>query len=140
MTEGKATAAGRRQTRQRRAIWEVLEAAEPGGHLSAEDVVSLVRAELPGVNTSTIYRTLDRLVEEGLVLRTDLGGDRAYFEPTREHPHHHVICESCGAVSHVHADELGDLAARIEEASGYELGRREISFFGLCPTCREGNV
>lgn len=125
---------GRRLTRQRRVIWEVL-LAEPARHLSAEDVVERVRERLPGVNTSTVYRTLEILVDDGLLLRTDLGGDRAYYEPVRDHPHHHVICERCGRVAHLHEGALGDLAGRIEQDSGYRLGAREISFFGLCASC-----
>jgi len=122
-------------TRQRQAIWSVL-VAEPGAHLSAEEIVDRVRQELPDVNPSTVYRTLDLLVEEGLVARAELGGDRAYYEPATEHAHHHVVCERCGAVVHVHDEALGDLARRVERASGYRLGERTITLFGLCPACR----
>lgn len=126
---------GRRLTRQRQAIWEAL-VAEADKHLSADEIVDQVRDQLPDVNPSTVYRTLDLLVDEGLLLRTDLGADRAYYEPAHEHPHHHVICERCQAVAHVHDSVLGDLSARIESATGHSLGTREISLFGLCPTCR----
>jgi Fur family transcriptional regulator, ferric uptake regulator len=125
---------GRRLTPQRRVIWEAL-LAEPHEHLSAEDVVERVRERLPNVNTSTVYRTLEILVHDGLLLRTDLGGDRAYYEPLGEHRHHHVICERCGKVTHLHEEALGDLRARIEKDSDYRLGEREISFFGTCPSC-----
>jgi Fur family transcriptional regulator, ferric uptake regulator len=125
---------GRRLTRQRRVIWEVL-LAEAGRHLSAEDIVERVREQLPGVNTSTVYRTLEILVDDGLLLRTDLGGDRAYYEPASDHLHHHVICERCGKVTHLHDDTLGNLAERVEKDSGYRMGEREISFFGICPSC-----
>jgi Fe2+ or Zn2+ uptake regulation protein len=125
----------RRQTRQRRAVLDAL-SGEPERHLSVQEVIALVRERLPGVNTSTVYRTLDRLAEDGFVLRTDLGADRAYYEPAHGHAHHHVVCESCGAVAHLHAEALGGLASRIEAESGFALGAREISFFGLCPGCR----
>ena len=115
-------------------IWEVL-LAEPDAHLSAEDIVVRVREQLPGVNTSTVYRTLEILVDDGLLLRTDLGTDRSYYEPAREHSHHHVICERCGRVTHLHDKTLGDLAGRIEKDSGYRLGEREVSLFGTCPSC-----
>jgi Fur family transcriptional regulator, ferric uptake regulator len=128
-------AKGRRLTRQRELIWETL-TAEPEHHLSADDVVERVRAELPQVNASTIYRTLDLLVAEGLVLRTDLGGDRAYYEPAHEHAHHHLVCESCGAVEHLHDEQLGDLRARIKSNTGFVVGSGEITFFGLCAGCR----
>ena len=42
------------------------------------------------------------------------------------------------AVTHIHDETLGDLRARIERTSGYQLGRREISFFGICPNCPGG--
>jgi Fur family ferric uptake transcriptional regulator len=126
---------GRRLTRQRELIWAAL-VEEPHRHLSAEELVERVQAHLPQVNPSTVYRTLDLLVAEGLVLRTDLGAGRAFYEPAREHQHHHVVCTHCGAVAHIHDEALGDLGERVEAASGYELGRAEITFFGLCPDCR----
>jgi Fur family transcriptional regulator, ferric uptake regulator len=125
---------GRRLTRQRRVIWSVL-LAEPDGHLSAEDIVARVHKRLPRVNGSTVYRTLEILVDDGLLRRTNLGADRAYYEPVRDHLHHHLICERCGEVSHVHDEALGELRARIEKESGFRLGEREISFFGTCPSC-----
>jgi Fur family ferric uptake transcriptional regulator len=128
-------AQGRRLTKQRQLIWDAL-VAEPESHLSAEDLVSLVQKRAPNVNPSTVYRTLELLVGENLVRRTDLGADRIFYEPAAEHPHHHVVCERCGAVAHVHADVLGKLAQRVEAASGYELGDRELTMFGLCSSCR----
>jgi Fur family ferric uptake transcriptional regulator len=128
-------ARGRRLTRQRRLIWDAL-AADPERHLSADDVVVSVRAQLPQVNPSTVYRTLDVLVSEGLLRRTDLGSDRAFYELVHDHAHHHVVCDSCGAVTHFHAEVLGDLPKRLSAATGYALGEGEITLFGLCPRCR----
>jgi Fur family transcriptional regulator, ferric uptake regulator len=135
---GELRAKGRRLTRQRALIWEAL-TADPDHHLSADDVVERVRAELPQVNASTIYRTLDLLVAEGLILRTDLGGDRAYYEPAHEHAHHHLVCESCGAVEHLHDEQLGDLRERIRATTGFALGTGEITLFGRCSACRSSD-
>lgn len=127
-------APGRRITRQRRLIWSAL-VAEPDAHLSADEI-----AGRAGLDPSTVYRTLDLLVREGFVNRTDLGVGRAFYEPVREHAHHHVVCERCGAVAHVHDDALGDLRARVERASGYALSASDVSFFGLCPSCRNSGA
>ena len=130
---------GKRLTRQRRLIWEAL-TAEADRHLSAEDVVERVRSQLPHVNASTVYRTLELLVDEGLLLRTDLGADRAYYEPAREHAHHHLVCERCGAVQHFHDELLGDLRGRIRTSAGYVLGAGEITLFGLCTSCQAADA
>jgi Fur family ferric uptake transcriptional regulator len=100
-------------------------------------VVAQVRADMPRVNPSTVYRTLELLVEEGLLLRTDLGADRVFYEPAHDHRHHHVVCRTCGAVAHVHDEALGDLRAGVERASGFVLGDYELTLFGRCPACSE---
>jgi Fur family transcriptional regulator, ferric uptake regulator len=123
---------GRRLTAQRRVIWEVL-AEEPDRHLSADDVVARTRDR---VDPSTVYRTLELLVEEGLARRTDLGDDRAYYEPAHEHRHHHLVCERCCRVTHVHDDALADLGTRVASAAGFTLGERELTLFGVCGDCR----
>ena len=128
---------GRRLTRQRELIWSAL-TADPDSHLSADDLVARVREQLPRVNPSTVYRTLDLLVTEGLVLRTELGADRTFFEPAHDHRHHHVVCRGCGSVVHVHDGVFQELPGRIEAACGYALSDEEITLFGLCPACRAG--
>jgi Fur family ferric uptake transcriptional regulator len=126
---------GKRVTVQRAAIWEVL-AAERDVHLSAEEVAEHVKLRLPQVNASTVYRTLDVLVDEGLVRRSDLGTGRTLFEPAHEHLHHHLVCEGCGAVAHVHDEALVDVARQLDEQHGFRLGDREIALFGLCSSCQ----
>ena len=128
-------ASGRRVTRQRRLIWAAL-TAQPDAHLSVEEIVARVHEDLPSVSTSTVYRSLDVLVSEGLVLRTELGSDRTFYEPAHDHRHHHVVCRGCGAVAHVHDDLLGDLQARVGDACGYALDDEEVTLFGRCPSCR----
>lgn len=127
---------GRRLTAQRALIWEIL-TAEPDAHLSADEIAGRVQARLPQVNASTVYRNLDVLVEDGLVLRTDLGDAKAYFEPAHEHAHHHLVCERCGAVAHVHDDVLADVATRIRDRTGFRVGSREVTLHGVCRACAE---
>ena len=125
---------GRRLTPQRSLIWDVL--VEQGDtHVSAPDLADAVRSRAPAVHRSTVYRTLDVLVEDGLVLRTDLGSDRSYYELAAEHHHHHVVCTGCGDIAHVHDEAIAAAVACVQAASGYRLARPELTFTGLCPDC-----
>jgi Fe2+ or Zn2+ uptake regulation protein len=125
---------GRRVTRQRTLIWNAL-VGSGDEHLSAADVVARVRVDLPSVSPSTVYRTLDLLVEEGLVSRTDLGTGSAVYEPVRRHRHHHLVCDRCGRVEHVHDDALAGLASHLRAQSGFELGTAELTLHGRCVDC-----
>ncbi|MGH3002515.1 MAG: Fur family transcriptional regulator [Gaiellaceae bacterium] len=122
---------GRRLTRPRRLIWQAL-AAEPEAHLSADEIADRV----DGVDRSTVYRTLDLLVAEGLARRTDVGTGRSTYELAHEHLHHHLVCRGCGAVVHVHDEELGGLAASIDASLGWSVADEELTLAGLCPDCR----
>lgn len=125
---------GYRLTPQRTLVWDVLRA--DGGHLSAEQVCSLVQQQFPHVNISTIYRTLELLVGLDLVKETHLGPACRFFEVQEEVPHHHLVCEVCGGIAHVHDDELGTLPQVLRAERGFTM--RELTVFGRCRDCRAG--
>ena len=126
--------AGCRPTAQRLLV---LQALGGGDHVTADDVLTHARARYPSINPSTVYRTLDALVEAGIARRTDLGHGRLFFEVAREHRHHHVVCQECGAVEHLHDAALRPLEDAIAAATGFALTPdREIAVPGLCPVCQ----
>lgn len=125
--------AGQRVTPQRLVI---LGALQPGGHLAADEVFARVEAQLPGVNRSTVYRTLELFSEIGLVSVTDLGGGARQYE-LLEQPHHHLICHRCGAVT-----ELADVMVQpLRDAirANYDFFPQvdHLALFGYCAGCTE---
>jgi Fe2+ or Zn2+ uptake regulation protein len=126
--------AGCRPTAQRLLV---LQALGGGDHVTVDDILLHARKRYPSINPSTVYRTLDALVEAGIARRTDLGSERLHFEVAREHRHHHVVCERCGAVEHLHDASLAPLAAAIAAETGFQLTPdQEITIPGLCPACQ----
>lgn len=125
---------GYRLTPQRTLVWDVLR--EDGTHMSAEDVSARVQEHFPNVNISTVYRTLELLVELRLVRETHLGPARRFFEVEEEVAHHHLVCESCGGVAHVHDEDLGDLRQAL--AAGQGFAAKQLTIFGLCAGCDGG--
>lgn len=126
--------AGCRPTAQRLLV---LQALGGGDHISADDILAHARARYPSINPSTVYRTLDALVEAGIARRTDLGSERLYYEVARQHRHHHAVCQECGRVVHLHDAALASLATALDAETGFALTPdREITIPGLCPDCR----
>jgi len=122
---------GYRLTPQRTLVWDVLRRNR--AHMSAEEVCTQVQEQFPHVNISTVYRTLELLVGLGLVRETHLGPARRFFEVEEEVPHHHLVCDGCGRVTHVHDEDLGTLPAVLRDDHGFSL--RGLTVFGLCSAC-----
>lgn len=124
---------GQRVTPQRLVI---LGAMEPGAHLSADEVFARVEPLLPGVNRSTVYRTLELFRDLGLVSMTDLGGGARQFELI-DAPHHHLICHRCGAILELDDDLVGPLRDAIRARHGFIPAIDHLALFGFCAACAE---
>ena len=70
------------------------------------------------------------------------GAERAHYELAEEltSHHHHLICETCGAVSDITFDErlertLGRGFQQVADATGFVPRHHAIDLFGLCAAC-----
>jgi Fur family ferric uptake transcriptional regulator len=122
-----------RVTPQRAHTWRVLSESEE--HLTAEEVWERVKDALPGLELSTVYRSLEALRAAGLVADSCLLGGPRVFE-ARPALHPHLVCESCGEISHPEQEVgrrlLGALDASTE---GFEVRELHVVAKGLCARC-----
>ena len=89
-----------------------------------------------GANKSTVYRDLERFVEEELVDELDFGeGQKRYERATN--PHHHAVCTNCNRIAHI---ELPHHLAAEEELLatryGFAVESHALEFFGTCADCQ----
>ncbi|HEU0113341.1 MAG TPA: transcriptional repressor [Thermomicrobiales bacterium] len=124
-------AARQRVTSQRLVI---LEALEPGAHLSADDVFARVEPLLPAVNRSTVYRTLELFRDLGLISETDLGGGVREFE-LLDARHHHLICRACGGQIEIDDALVAPLRTALRDRYGFVAGIDHLAIFGMCGYC-----
>ncbi len=125
---------GLRVTPQRRMILEAMRTL--GGHLTVEEIHRAVQARIPGVDLSTVYRTLRLFAELGLLDQHALReGDRVYELRLRP-DHAHFVCERCGKVEHLDPDLLEPLRTRLRHRIPGAVRRLTLTVTGLCPQCR----
>jgi Fe2+ or Zn2+ uptake regulation protein len=122
---------GLRVTPQRRAIFRILH--ETDRHPTAEWVFDAARSEVPTISLKTVYQTLNDLAAMGELHQLHLGPGSARFDPN-DAPHHHLVCESCGAVVDLHAD-FTDLQVPDGFGRGFLVSSTEIVFRGRCADC-----
>jgi Fur family ferric uptake transcriptional regulator len=124
---------GGRVTVTRRLVVDAM-LASPDHHLTANDVVDAVRSRHPDFHRSTVYRTLDRLADLGVVDRMQIGtGPAVYHLSVR--PHRHLVCDRCGAVHEAPPDLLDDVVDRVAATTGFVVDPATTALHGLCRTC-----
>jgi Fur family ferric uptake transcriptional regulator len=126
---------GFRITPQREMIIEAI--AHQGNHINAEDVFTLVQQRTQSMNIATVYRTLDLLVEQGLVSRIDLGEGRVMYATTQHGPHIHLVCRRCGRIIDADQELLSALKDRLETEYQFAADLQHISLLGLCSSCQK---
>ena len=85
---------------------------------------------------SSVFRALQRLENEGAVLRIDLGDGKARYESAREH-HEHVRCDRCGTLAAVPGCLVESSAPAVERRTGFAITGHRLLFAGICPECRK---
>jgi len=127
-------AGGYRLTRPRRAVVETL--ANSQCALDATEIYDLARKRYPSLGLVSVYRTLDRLEETGLIQRVHHpDGCQAFIAGFTGHQHL-LICRRCGKTSFFEGDDLAPLFDRVSQDSGYTIQEHWLQLFGLCQDCQ----
>jgi Fur family ferric uptake transcriptional regulator len=124
---------GFKLTPQRRLILEFIH--DNRSHLTAEDVLRYVGARAPGVDKSTVYRTLDLLEESGCVVKSEMGGHFIYHHAEDGH-HHHLVCRSCGRSIDCYEDVFSGVTNILARQYGFKADLQHMMLSGLCKECR----
>jgi Fur family ferric uptake transcriptional regulator len=119
---------GRRSTRQRTAVAELLEQLDD--FRSAQDLHEELRKRGKGIGLTTVYRTLQSLADAGEidVLRTDSG--EAIYRRCSTHHHHHLVCRNCGRTVEVEGPAVEKWAERVASENGFSEVSHTVEVFG----------
>ncbi len=128
---------GLRMTPQRRAI--VAEIMRTRGHISPTALARKVQREMPGVNASTVYRTLALLEEIGILSHAHLEGGAEYHR-AEEAGHVHLTCSNCGAEDDLSLEEAEALSHLIERHREFLPDLTHFAISGLCAECRRASA
>jgi len=108
---------------------------EFGEPFTAEKVWERVRGTLPGLELSTVYRSLEALRAAGLVADSRLPEGPRVFE-ARPALHPHLVCESCGGISHPEPEVGRQLLEALNAGSGsFEVHELHVAARGICAAC-----
>jgi Fur family transcriptional regulator, stress-responsive regulator len=123
---------GYRVTAQRLAV---LRAVSDQPHVTADDVVDVVRADIGAISRRAVYDAVGTMADEGLLRRIQPAGSAARYEVRVGDNHHHLVCRSCGSLVDVDC-AVGDAPClTASDDAGFEIDEAEVVYWGRCPEC-----
>ena len=129
---------GSYQTRQQEAV-EALFSARQESCMSAEEVYHLLMEDGLDVGKTTVYRAITRLCQAGRLRRyaPHERGEAAHYQynPCLE-SHLHIRCVDCGALAHLHCEEVDAFSRHLCKHHGFTLDEGQTILYGLCQNCQ----
>jgi Fe2+ or Zn2+ uptake regulation protein len=128
---------GCRLTGARSAVVEAVAGAEHA--LTPLEVYETARTTYPALGLVTVYRTLEKLEELGLIQRVHQErGCQAFISAGGGHQHL-LVCQNCGQITYFEGDDLDPLIADIASQTGYRIQEHWLQLFGTCQNCQRLN-
>ncbi len=117
-------------TQERLALLEEIFAT--GEHLDADELLARMKSKHRKVSRATVYRTLDLLVQCGLVRKSRLGREHYYYEKMEPGGgHHHMVCTATGKIIEFWDADLDERLRRICQEHNFRPNFISIQIQGL---------
>lgn len=109
------------------------------GHLSADDLVDLIRRDDHRISRATVYRTLQWMVDAGIARKVDFGEGRFRFEHSYRQPRHfHLICKTCHHSYEFLSSDIEALVEEVATARNFSPSQSVVQIYGTCEECKTG--
>lgn len=126
---------GLKNTPHRIRIMEVLESHDVP--VSAQDIYARLKEDKVRISLSTVYRTLDKLVELDFVRKLSFTGeDSALFESIRKGHRHYLVCLKCRKKTVIDKCPIKDYQETLERESDFSIEGHKLAIYGYCPECK----
>ncbi len=125
---------GCRLTAPRRAVVKTL--VNSNRALTPVEAYEEARKQCPSLGLVSVYRTLEKLEELGLIQRVHQTKNCQAFIRSGEGHQHLLICSKCGNTVYFNGDQLGQLFYAISKSTGFYIENHWLQAYGLCKSCQ----
>jgi Fur family peroxide stress response transcriptional regulator len=122
----------RRKSAQREKILELIK-CDPN-HPTAQRIYDTLKKEIPSLSLGNVYRNINILVEEGVIVSRDFGDGIEHFDAITG-MHYHFICDKCKTITDFALPVEDLIIKKAREKSGHTITGHTIQFYGVCENC-----
>jgi len=124
---------GGRLTKTKKAIIDIL--SQNHCLLSKQALIERLKVLNINPDRSTIYRELQFLTKNNIVINNTIAGVD-YFEIPQDH-HHHLVCLTCGEISQINiGNHLEEQEKQIAKQNKFNIINHSLEFYGYCHKCQ----
>ncbi len=109
-------------------------------HFDADELIDELKGAGFRVSRATVYRTLDKLVDAGLLRRINLGSRTVYEHDYGYAQHDHLHCEQCGTMIEFQDSQLETLIQDVCQQNHFQYQGHTFVIRGVCSTCNKARV
>lgn len=104
-------------------------------HFDADQLIEELKRTGKRVSRATVYRTLSKLVDAGLLRRIELG-TRTMYDHDYGYPFHdHLVCEACNQMIEFQSEALDSVLREVTGNHQFRANGRTLVIRGVCAEC-----
>jgi len=104
-------------------------------HFDADELLDDLKAAKRQVSRATVYRTLSKLVDAGLLRKIEIGSRTVYDHDYGYPAHDHLVCRQCGDMIEFQHPGLNELLTDVADAHQFRPDGHTIVVQGICAKC-----
>lgn len=109
---------------------------ERAGFTSTQELHEALEGKGITVGLTTVYRTLQLLVDAQEIDSTRLpGGEQLFRRCSQSRHHHHLVCRRCGSTVEVAGPAVERWADQVAAQHGFTEVGHTFEIFGTCAQC-----
>lgn len=109
-------------------------------HFDADQLIDELKQKGFKVSRATVYRTLGKLVDAGLLRRLELGTRRFYEHDYGYPQHEHLQCTKCARMIEFQSPTIESTIREVCRQHGFQPGGHTFIIRGLCSDCNKART
>lgn len=124
-----------RKTKQKELILKVMD--QNRIHPTIQEIYELAKIEDPTIGQATVYRNVNKLVEDESVIKLPSINDEGYHYDINNHPHTHLVCNSCGRIIDIFENDYENFIQKIANKNSVIIKKSLLVLEGICNDCKK---
>lgn len=104
-------------------------------HFDTEELIDDLKLARRRVSRATVYRTLGKLVDAGLLRKIEIGSRTVYDHDYGYPQHEHLVCETCGKMIEFQHPAIDAALREVAAEHGFRMDGHTLVVRGTCAEC-----